>query len=45
MSPVADRLGFAVVYPDAIDKHWRYGLSEIDDVDLECADIGRVTAG
>ena len=44
MRPVADRLGFAVVYPDGIDKHWRYGLSEIDDVAFVDAIVDSLTA-
>ncbi|MBV9897778.1 MAG: esterase [Chloroflexi bacterium] len=32
MSPAADRLGYAVVYPDGIDKHWHYVSTEVDDV-------------
>jgi polyhydroxybutyrate depolymerase len=32
MNGVADEHGFVVVYPDGIDRVWRFGLSEIDDL-------------
>jgi len=34
MDSAADTLHFVVVYPNGIDKHWRFGLSEISDVDF-----------
>jgi polyhydroxybutyrate depolymerase len=32
MSPAADKLGYVVVYPDGIDKHWHYSSQDVDDV-------------
>jgi polyhydroxybutyrate depolymerase len=32
MDPAADELGYVVVYPDGIDKHWHFASAEVDDV-------------
>jgi len=40
MEPVADREGFVVAYPDAIDGRWNYGARPDEKID----DLGFIDA-